>query len=100
LAASLAPSLHRTGDPLRLLDVGALVLRGKKAADPGAGRLRNQVRHDIGRFPVLSAEAVHALTTLYREHSGWTAQLLHDNLRVTLAAAGTKCPSYRACADI
>lgn len=49
---------------------------------------------DIGRFPSLSAEAVLALTTLYREHRGWTDQLLHDNLRVTLAVAGTKCPSY------
>ena len=54
--------------------------------------LRNQVRRDIGRFPSLSAEAVQALTTQYREHPGWTAQLHHDNLRVTLAAAGTKCP--------
>lgn len=33
----------------------------KKAADP-VQALRNQVRHDIGRFPSLSAEAVHALT--------------------------------------
>ena len=35
-----------------------------------------------------------ALTTQYREHPGWTAQLHYDNLRVMLAAAGTKCPSY------
>ena len=65
----------------------------KKAADP-VQALRNQVRHDIGRFPSLSAEAVQALTTQYRAHPGWTAQLHHDNLRVTLAAAGSKCPSY------
>jgi transposase InsO family protein len=65
----------------------------KKAADP-VRALRNRVRRDIGRFPSLSAEAVQALTGLYREHCGWTAQLLHDNLRVTLAAAGMKCPSY------
>ncbi len=63
----------------------------KRAADP-VHALRNQVRHDIGRFPSLSAEAVHALTAQYREHPGWTAQLHYDNLRVTLAAA--KCPSY------
>ena len=50
--------------------------------------LRNQVRRDIGRFPSLSAEAVAALTTQYHEHPGWTAQLHHDNLRVTLRAAG------------
>jgi putative transposase len=65
----------------------------KKAGDP-VQALRNQVRRDIGRFPSLSAEAVQVLTALYRDHAGWTAQLLHDNLRVTLAAAGTKCPSY------
>ncbi len=65
----------------------------KNAADP-VQALRNQVRRDIGRFPSLSAEAVQALTTQYREHPGWTAQLHHDNLRVTLAAAGAKCPSY------
>src|SRR6202789_726009 len=65
----------------------------KKAADP-VRALRNQVRRDIGRFPSLSVEAVSALTTQYRQHSGWTAQLHHDNLRVTLAAAGLKCPSY------
>ncbi len=65
----------------------------KKAADP-VRALRNQVRRDIGRFPSLSVEAVQALTTQYREHPGWTAQLHHDNLKVTLGAAGTKCPSY------
>ena len=65
----------------------------KRAADP-VQALRNQVRGDIGRFPSLSAEAVQALTTQYREHPGWTAQLHYDNLRVTLAAVGMKCPSY------
>jgi transposase InsO family protein len=65
----------------------------KKAGDP-VQALRNQVRRDIGRFPSLSAEAVQVLASLYREHPGWTAQLLHDNLRVTLGVAGTKCPSY------
>ena len=65
----------------------------KKAGDP-VQALRNQVRRDIGRFPSLSVEAVQALTTQYREHPGWTAQLHHDNLRVILATTGTKCPSY------
>jgi transposase InsO family protein len=65
----------------------------KKAADP-VRALRNQVRRDIGRFPSLSAEAVAALTALYRAHPGWTAQLLHDNLKVTLSAANLRCPSY------
>ncbi len=65
----------------------------KHAADP-VQALRNQVRRDIGRFPSHTGEAVQALTTQYHEHRGWTAQLHHDNLRVTLAAAGLKCPSY------
>ena len=65
----------------------------KRAGDP-VQVLRNQVRRDIGRFPSLSAEAVQALTTQYREHPGWTTQLHHDNLRVTLAAVGLKFPSY------
>src|SRR5580704_11737124 len=65
----------------------------KKANDP-VHALRNQIRHDIGRFPSLSGESVEALTTQYRQHPGWTAQLHHDNLRVTLAAAGLRCPSY------
>ena len=70
----------------------------KRAADP-VHALRNQVRHDVGRFPSLSAEAVNALTTQYREHPGWTAQLHHDNLRVTLAAAGRSARPIRACDD-
>lgn len=65
----------------------------KRAADP-VQALRNQVRRDIGRFPSLSAQAVQALRTQYHEHPGWTAQLHHDNLRVTLSAAGVTCPSY------
>ncbi len=65
----------------------------KRAGDP-VRALRNQVRGDIGRFPSLSAEAVQALTSQYTSHPGWTAQLHHDNLRVTLAATDAKCPSY------
>lgn len=65
----------------------------RNAADP-VQALRNQVRRDIGCFPSVSAEAAQALTTQYHEHPGWTAQLHHDNLRVTLAGAGVKCPSY------
>ena len=65
----------------------------KRAADP-VRALRNQVRRDIGRFPSLSVEAVAALSTQYQHHPGWTAQLHHDNLRVTLRAAGLLYPSY------
>ncbi len=67
----------------------------RKAADP-VQALRNQIRRDIGRFPSLSAEAVQALTSQHREHPSWTAQLHHDNLRVTLAAGDRKCPSYQS----
>lgn len=63
------------------------------AADPVAA-LRNQVRTDIGRFPSFSADAAQALRAQYGQHPGWNAQLHHDNLRVTLAAAAVPCPSY------
>ena len=66
----------------------------RRAADP-ISVLRNHVRRDIGRFPSFSLEAAEALRALYAQHPSWNAQLLHDNLRVTLAAAGvTSCPSY------
>jgi transposase InsO family protein len=65
----------------------------KRAADP-VRALRNQVRRDIGRFPSLSSEAVAAISAQYRDHPGWTAQLHHDNLKVTLSAAGIKSASY------
>ena len=66
----------------------------KSAADPLAA-LRNQIRRDIGRFPSISPESIEALKALYALHPGWTAQLLSDNLKVTLASAGaTYCPSY------
>jgi putative transposase len=66
----------------------------RRAADP-VSVLRNQVRRDIGRFPSFSAEAAEALRALYAQHPSWNAQLLHDNLRVTLDAAGVSiCPSY------
>lgn len=67
----------------------------RRAQDPVAAQ-RNQVRRDSGRFPSLSANAVQALTAQCAQHPGWTAQLHHDNLRVTLAATGgdAACPSY------
>lgn len=84
-----------TGDEIRF-GVSTLerwLYAARNAADP-VQALRNQVRRDIGRFPSLSAVAVQALTAQYRAHPGWTAQLHHDNLRVTLAPARVKCPSY------
>jgi transposase InsO family protein len=65
----------------------------KKANDPVAA-LRKQVRRDIGHFPSVVEVAGNALTEQYRQHSGWTAQLHADNLRVTLAASDAPCPSY------
>ena len=56
--------------------------------------LRDRLRGDEGRFPSMSEQAVAALTAQYREHSGWTAQLHLDNLRVTLQAAGSAVASY------
>ncbi|MGH8299589.1 MAG: IS481 family transposase [Steroidobacteraceae bacterium] len=67
----------------------------RRAADP-LSRLRNQVRRDIGCFPSFSAPAGQALRAQYEQHPCWNAQLLHDNLRVVLAAAepAVPCPSY------
>ncbi|EQD51251.1 integrase, catalytic region, partial [mine drainage metagenome] len=67
----------------------------RQASDPVAV-LRNQVRRDIGSFPSVCPEAAEALRTLYDEHSSWTAQLLHENLQVVLAAStpAVPCPSY------
>ena len=56
--------------------------------------LRDRLRGDEGRHPSMSEQAVAALTAQYREHSGWTAQLHLDNLRVTLQAAGLVAASY------
>jgi hypothetical protein len=58
----------------------------RNAADPLAV-LRNQVRRDIGCFPSICVQAGDALRAQYAEHPSWNAQLLHDNLRVVLAAA-------------
>lgn len=65
----------------------------RNAGDP-VRALRNQVRRDIGRFPSISSVAAQALHEQYRRHPAWTAQLHADNLRVTLAAAQERCPSY------
>ena len=61
----------------------------RRASDP-VRALRNHVRSDIGRFPSFRPEAAEALRALYAAHPGWNAQLLHDNLRVTLARAGVE----------
>ena len=65
----------------------------RAAGDPVAA-LRNRLRGDIGRFPSLTPAAVACLTTQYREHPGWTAQLHLDNLRISLAGGASPMPSY------
>ena len=64
----------------------------RAAADPVAA-LRNRLRGDIGRFPSLTPAAITLLTTQYREHPNWSAQLHFDNLRVALGSA-SPLPSY------
>jgi len=64
----------------------------RAAADPVAA-LRNRLRGDIGRFPSLTPAAITLLTTQYREHPNWSAQLHFDNLRVALDSA-SPLPSY------
>ena len=65
----------------------------RRAVDPVAA-LKDRLRGDEGRFPSLSEVAVAALTTQYREHPGWTAQLHLDNLRVVCQASGFAVASY------
>jgi putative transposase len=65
----------------------------RAAKDPVAA-LKKRLRADIGRFPSLTPAAVGCLTTQYREHPGWTAQLHFDNLRVALAGRDSLLPSY------
>lgn len=65
----------------------------RAAKDPVAA-LKNRLRGDIGRFKSLTPAAIATLTTQYREHSGWTAQLHFDNLRAALAGSDSPLPSY------
>ena len=58
----------------------------RRASDP-VGALRNRLRANEGRFPSLSPVAVAVLTSQYREHPSWTAQLHLDNLRVACQAS-------------
>ena len=65
---------------------------GVRSADDPVAKLRTMKRRDCGRFPGMSVRAIAVLTGQYAEHSGWTAQLHHDNLRVQLSS--DDCPSY------
>ena len=65
----------------------------RRAADPVAA-LKDRVRGDSGRFPSMTPPLIDMLTTQYREHPGWTAQLHFDNLRSALAGGESPLPSY------
>ena len=67
--------------------------RARRAADPVAA-LKDGLRGDEGGFPSLTLEAIAALTTQYREHPGWTAQLHLDNLRVACKESDSPVASY------
>lgn len=65
----------------------------RRALDPVAA-LKDRLRGDVGRFPSLTPIAIATLTTQYREHQGWTAQLHFDNLRAALKGSDTTIASY------
>ncbi len=65
----------------------------RRAADPVAA-LKDRLRGDVGRFPSLTPIAIATLTTQYREHPGWSAQLHFDNLRAALKGSDPEVASY------
>lgn len=96
--ASLASKTWR--HPLTGLDVafGTSTLErwyyaARRAVDPVAS-LKDRLRGDVGRFPSLTPGVIETLTTQYREHQGWTAQLHFDNLCATLKGGAAAPPSY------
>ena len=96
--AALAAKTWR--HPVTGLDVrfGASTLErwyyaARRAPDPVAA-LKDRLRGDEGCFPSLTAVAIAALTSQYREHPGWTAQLHLDNLRVACKASDSPVASY------
>lgn len=65
----------------------------RRAHDPVAA-LKDRLRGDVGRFPSLTPIVIETLTTQYREHQGWTAQLHFDNLCATLKGRELEIASY------
>jgi putative transposase len=65
----------------------------RRAHDPVAA-LKDRLRGDVGRFPSLTPIVIETLTTQYREHQGWTAQLHFDNLCAALKGSDTTIASY------
>jgi putative transposase len=67
--------------------------KARRANDPVAA-LKDRLRGDVGRFPSMTSAVIDTLTTQYREHPGWTAQLHVDNLRAALKDRDTAIASY------
>lgn len=65
----------------------------RRAVDPVTA-LRDRPRSNAGCFPSLAPQVIDTLTTQYREHPGWTAQLHFDNLCVALKGSDANPPSY------
>ena len=65
----------------------------RRANDP-VSVLKDKLRGDVGRFPSLTTQVIETLTTQYREHPGWTAQLHYDNVCAALKDSDTTIASY------
>lgn len=65
----------------------------RRANDP-VSALKDRARDDLGRFPSLTPQAIDTLTTQYREHPGWAAQLHFDNLCAALKGSDSHLASY------
>jgi transposase InsO family protein len=65
----------------------------RRAHDPVAA-LKDRLRGDVGCFTSLTPIAIATLTTQYREHQGWTAQLHFDNLCAALKGSDSEIASY------
>jgi hypothetical protein len=70
-----------------------------RAAENPVLPLRNRLRSNVGQFPSLTPLLIETLTTQYREHPGWTAQLHYDNLQAALQGQDGGCrPTRRSVA--
>ena len=66
---------------------------GRTAQNPVI-TLRNRLHGNVGQFPSITPRVIETLTTQYREHPGWTAQLHYDNLQSALQGHDVTLPSY------
>ena len=65
----------------------------RASRDPVAA-LRNRLHGQLNRFPSMGVQLIEVLTTQYRAHPGWTAQLHVDNLRAVFLSQDIVLPSY------